>query len=157
MDSSSDTEPGYDSEEEEKRWRLNNLRDALRDGKKKFNNQLKQVEEAVKDTNDFKQCVDNTSSILKEMNAFGVEVGWDAECMAIWMKVVAVKKECTGKMAELKNEKVEEKSKGGKRKKKRKTRRRTKKRKSKKRRPKRKHKRKTRRKYSKFFRNSLQT
>ena len=47
MDSSSDTEPGYDSEEEEKRWRLNNLRDALRDGKKKFNNQLKQVEEAV--------------------------------------------------------------------------------------------------------------
>ena len=134
MDSSSDTEPGYDSEEEEKRWRLNNLRDALRDGKKKFNNQLKQVEEDAKNTNNLKKCVDNTSSILREMNAFGVEVGWDAECMAIWMKVVAVKKECTGKMAELKNEKVEEKSKGGKRKKKRKTRRRTKKRRSKKRR-----------------------
>ena len=154
----SDTEPDYNEEEEEERWRLNNLRDALRDGKKKFNNQLKQVEEAVKDTNDFKKCVDNTSSILREMNAFGVEVGWDAECMAIWMKVVTVRKECTiKKWTNGKNEKVEEKSKGGKRKKKRKTRRRTKKRKSKKRRPKRKHKRKTRRKYSKFFRNSLQT
>lgn len=144
----SDTEPDYNEEEEEKRWRL----DALRDGKKKFNNQLKQVEEAVKDTNDFKQCVDNTSSILREMNDLGVEVGWDAECMAIWMKVVAVRKECTiKKWTNGKNEKVEEKSKGGKRKKKRKTRRRIKKRKSKKRRPKRKHKRKTRRKIFKVF------
>jgi len=146
----SDTEPDYDSDEERESWRLNDLRDALHDGKKKFLNQLKQVEENVKDTNNFKKCVDNTSSILREMNAFGVEVGWDAECMKIWMKVIGVKKKCTDKMTELKNEKVEEKSKGGKRKrkKKHKTRRRTKKRKSKKRR----HKRKTRRrKYSKVF------
>ena len=146
----SDTEPDYDSDEERESWRLNDLRDALHDGKKKFLNQLKQVEENVKDTNNFKKCVDNTSSILREMNAFGVEVGWDAECMKIWMKVIGVKKKCTDKMTELKNEKVEEKSKGGKRKKKKKhkTRRRTKKRKSKKRR----HKRKTRRrKYSKVF------
>ena len=141
----SDTEPDYDSDEERESWRLNDLHD----GKKKFLNQLKQVEENVKDTNNFKKCVDNTSSILREMNAFGVEVGWDAECMKIWMKVIAVKKKCTDKMSELKNEKVEEKSKGGKRKrkKKHKTRRRTK-RKSKKRRPKRKTR---RRKYSKVF------
>jgi len=141
----SDTEPDYDSDEERESWRLNDLHD----GKKKFLNQLKQVEENVKDTNNFKKCVDNTSSILREMNAFGVEVGWDAECMKIWMKVIGVKKKCTDKMIELKNEKVEEKSKGGKRKrkKKHKTRRRTK-RKSKKRRPKRKTR---RRKYSKVF------
>ena len=139
----SDTEPDYDSDEERESWRLNDLHD----GKKKFLNQLKQVEENVKDTNNFKKCVDNTSSILREMNAFGVEVGWDAECMKIWMKVIGVKKKCTDKMSELKNEKVEEKSKGGKRKKKHKTRRRTK-RKSKKRRPKRKTR---RRKYSKVF------